>query len=363
MSTIDFAARRDRLRAAVTDAGVDAVLVTALPNIHYLTGFNGSNAVLLMHVTDPAKDRLGTDGRYVDQAGEQAPDLALIVDRATVGAVSKVAPDLGIARLGIESSMTLAGKAGVEQAAPGLALVVLDGEVERLRAHKDAVEVEALERACTITSQAIEALFTEVRVGMTEIALARRLEQLFGELGAEDRAFDTIVCGGPASAIPHHKPTDRALRAGDFLLVDAGARVDGYHADMTRTVVVGAEPQDWQREIHGVVDASAAAGRAALVAGKDPREVYAASYDVIAEAGYAERFTHGLGHGIGLFIHEVPFLSAISTDTIPGFSVLTIEPGIYLPGRGGVRIEDTLVVDSQGARALTTGPRELRVIG
>ena len=363
MSAIDFAARRDRLRAAVAGRGVDAVLVTALPNIRYLTGFSGSNAVLLLHVTDPAKDRLGTDGRYVDQVAEQSPGLATVIDRATVGAVAREVPGLGIARLGVESSMTLGAKAGVEQAVPGVGLVVLDDEVERLRAHKDAVEVEALERACTITSQAFEALFAEVRVGMTEIALARRLEQLFGELGAEDRAFDTIVCGGPASAIPHHEPTDRPLRAGDFLLVDAGARVDGYHADMTRTVVVGAEPDDWQREIHGIVDASAAAGRAALVAGRDPREVYAASYDVIAAAGYAERFTHGLGHGVGLVIHEVPFLSAISTDTIPGLSVLTIEPGIYLPGRGGVRIEDTLVVDSQGARALTTAPRELRVVG
>jgi Xaa-Pro aminopeptidase len=240
---------------------------------------------------------------------------------------------------------------------------VADRLVEGLRATKDPSELAALERACSITATAFDLLREEIRPGSTEISLARRLEQVFGELGAEDRAFDTIVGGGPHSAIPHHQPGDRPLEPGDLLVIDAGARVEGYHADMTRTFVVGRPPAPWQSEIHGAVQAAQAAATAGYLDGADARGIDEIARGVVAQAGLADRFTHGLGHGVGLEIHEAPNIGMRSTGTIGSDMAITVEPGVYLPGRGGVRIEDTLVVTDTGPRILTEGPRDLLTVG
>ena len=350
--------RRDRLRALVAEQAPGAtLLVTSLPNARYLTGFSGSNAVVAIG-PDPEDDRLGTDGRYVDQAAEQAPGLPTVIDRATLDAVLHVLDGRTIA---VEEHLTL-GEARTVRSRAGEP-VALEGLVEGLRSVKDGTEIAALERACAITVAAFEALAGEMAVGVSELSLARRLEQLFGELGAEDRAFETIVGSGPHSALPHHEPGPRRLEAGDLVVVDAGARVDGYHADMTRTFVVGGEPQEWQARIHDVVERSQAAGRAALVHGASARDVDAAARDVVEESGMGDRFTHGLGHGVGLQIHEAPLMGTRSTGTISSDMVITVEPGVYLPGRGGVRIEDTLVVTDAGPRILTEAPRGLRVVG
>jgi Xaa-Pro aminopeptidase len=199
--------------------------------------------------------------------------------------------------------------------------------------------------------------------GVSEVALARRLEQLFGELGAEDRAFDTIVAAGPHSAIPHHQPGSRPLAAGDLVVVDAGARVEGYHADMTRTFRVAGPRQGWQDDIHEVVAQAQKAATAAYLPGALARGVDETARSVVTQAGLGDRFTHGLGHGVGLEIHEAPNVGARSTGTISTGMAITVEPGVYLPGRGGVRIEDTLVVTDAGPRILTEGPRELRDVG
>jgi Xaa-Pro dipeptidase len=254
------------------------------------------------------------------------------------------------------------GEAATVRAAAGEPVVV-SGLVERLRAVKDPDEIAALARACAITAAALEALAEQMRVGVTEVLLARRLEQLFAELGAEDRAFDTIVGSGPHSAIPHHQPGSRALAPGDLVVVDAGARVDGYHADMTRTFLVAADPMPWQAEIHGVVAAAQAAATQAYRPGADRRTIDTVARESIDGAGLGDRFTHGLGHGVGLEIHEAPMIGARSTGTISADMVITVEPGVYLPGRGGVRIEDTLVVTDAGPWILTEAPRELRVVG
>ena len=196
------------------------------------------------------------------------------------------------------------------------------------------------------------------------MALARRLEQLFGELGAEDRAFDTIVGSGPHSAIPHHQPGRRALRAGDLVVVDCGARVNGYHADMTRTFVVAAEPEAWQRDLQRRGRGGAAGGHGSPTwPGPPPARSTAWPAVCWARAGLGDRFTHGLGHGVGLEIHEAPMVGARSTGTLGADMVITVEPGAYLPGRGGVRIEDTLVVSDAAPRILTEAPRGLRVVG
>jgi Xaa-Pro aminopeptidase len=175
-------------------------------------------------------------------------------------------------------------------------------------------------------------------------------------------AFDTIVATGPNSAIPHHRPTEREIARGDLLKIDFGALYSGYHADCTRTVVVGREPEDWQREIYDVVRAAQRAGRHALHVGADVREVDAAARKVVADAGYADQFPHGLGHGVGLEIHEAPMLGTASTGRLADRTPVTVEPGVYLPGRGGVRIEDTLVVRDGEPDLLTTTPKDLRVL-
>jgi Xaa-Pro aminopeptidase len=182
------------------------------------------------------------------------------------------------------------------------------------------------------------------------------------ELGADGASFDTIVASGPNSAIPHHRPTDREIERGDLLKIDFGALYQGYHADCTRTVVVGREPESWQREIYEVVHRAQHAGRQALDVGRDVREVDRSARSVVASAGYADQFSHGLGHGVGLEIHEAPMLGPTAAGRLADRTPVTVEPGVYLPGRGGVRIEDTLVVRDGAPDLLTTTPKDLRVL-
>lgn len=349
---MDHAERRDRLRAQLDRP----MLVTDLPGIRYLAGFSGSNAALLI---DPdGRDVIGTDGRYRDQVAQECPDLPVHLDRDTA---ATLVAGCGVRDLLVEERISLGLVARLQGS--GVAVSAADGLIEALRLVKDEQERALLERANAITSEAIAQVFTQVRPGVTEIDIARRLEQVFGELGAPDRAFPTIVALGEHSAIPHHQPGTRAARPGDLLLIDAGALVDGYHADMTRVAVVAVEPEDWQVELHALVAHAAEAGRASLRPGADRRSVDAAARDVIVEAGLGEAFTHGLGHGTGLEIHEAPFLGAAAVGTIPEFASVTVEPGVYLPGRGGIRIEDSLLVEAGGARAMTPASRDLIVTG
>lgn len=346
------AQRRARLRAALD--GHRALVLTSLPDIRYLTGFSGSNAVLAV---GPDGDVLGTDGRYVDQVAMEAPDLTAIIDRDTLPTVLS---HLGAQRLEVEGSMTSSDLLCCRAHDPST--VVGEARVAPLRAIKDEGELAAIARACDITVRSLDVLAGELRVGMTEVGVARRLEQLFGELGAQDRAFETIVGAGANSAIPHHQPDSTPLRQGDLLVVDCGALVDGYHADMTRTFVVGAEPEPWQSDLHGAVLQAQSAGREALRPSAGARDVDGAARGALEALGLGERFTHGLGHGVGLQIHEPPFLGPRATGSISAGMAITVEPGAYLPGRGGVRIEDTLVVTDAGARVLTEAARALRVV-
>lgn len=355
---MDHAGRRDRARQELVDRDlVGSLIVTDLSNVRYLSGFTGSNAVLVL-AQDPSDDLLATDARYVDQAGQESPDLQLLIDRSTMeAAVARVAPP----RVLIESHAAVGVLRGCEAA--GLAVSVATGVIESLRAVKDPDELDALTRACSITSDALDQLLGEVRVGDSELLLARRLEQIFAERGAEDRAFPSIVAVGENSAIPHHRPTGRGVRAGELLVIDAGARVAGYHADMTRTVVVGRAPEAWQAEMHAAVMEAQAAGVTASVVGAATAGIDGAARDRMASAGLADRFTHGLGHGVGLQIHEAPGINSRDTGSIRRDMAFTVEPGAYVPGVGGVRIEDTLVVGDSGPRVLTTSPRELWVVG
>lgn len=350
-------ARRDRLRERLQKAGFDGLIVTSLPSIRYLTGFSGSNAALIVDAVDPAADLLATDGRYDVQVRQECPDLDPVIDRATVIALCARRAQHGAGRIAAEPGCTAGELAGMREQLGDVEPA--SGFVEELRMVKDESELARLEAACAITAQSMLDIAEEIGPGWTEIAVARRLEQRFGELGADDRAFATIVAAGEHSAKPHHRPSARPLAAGDLVVVDAGALVEGYHADMTRTFVVGTAA-DWQREVHACVAEAAARGRAAARPGATIADVDSAARTCIDEAGWGDAFVHGLGHGVGLEIHEAPMVSARSVGRLAASMAITIEPGVYLPGRGGVRVEDTIVV---GQAVLTEADRSLRSVG
>lgn len=356
-----YAERRRRAWRALSESAPDATsfLVTSLTNVRYLTGFTGSNGVLLLAEDDAL---LGTDGRYVVQAGEQCPDLLLHVDRATVGSLCEAWQGRGGGMLAVEADhLTVQGLRTIEGIVAS-APCETSGVVEGCRIVKDEQEMALISRACAVSDAALQQLLPTIRPGDSEREIARRLEAAMFDHGADELSFATIVAAGPNSAKPHHEPSLRPLEKGDLLLMDFGAAVGGYHADMTRTVVLGS-PADWQVEIHSIVAAAQEAGRAAAISGADLATVDLASRSVVAEAGYAEFFDHGLGHGVGLEIHESPFFSARAEGRLLAGSPVTIEPGIYLPGRGGVRIEDTIAVSEGPSRSLTSTGRELARVG
>ncbi|MET9240262.1 aminopeptidase P family protein [Nonomuraea sp. NPDC003709] len=344
--SVDYVARRARLAGLLPAREVTALLVTSPVNVRYLTGLVSSNAAVLVRADGTAL--LATDNRYIE--------VARTLDVPSVEAYD------------VESALVEPG-AGIEAAWMSVAtyrrlgggLVPLEPVVERLRAVKDDGELELLRTACEITDQAFADISGKIVPGITERDLARLLDNRMTELGADKPAFDTIVAAGENGAIPHHAPSGRELRSGDLVTIDFGARYQGYHADMTRTVCLG-PPTDWQREIYDLVAEAQRAGRHALAPGAGAREVDAAARTVIEDAGYGSRFRHGLGHGVGLEIHEEPFLGPSRTGRLEDRVPITVEPGVYLPGRGGVRIEDTLVTREGGPELFTKTTKELLVL-
>ena len=350
------------------------MLVTDLINVRYLSGFTGSNGALLVFADDRGPV-LATDSRYRTQAAEQAPGLEIAIERALGRYLVGQAADAGVRKLGFESNVvTVDGfdalQSELDERSGGTELVRAAGTVEALREVKDAGELALLRLACEAADAALGDLVARggLRPGRTEREVGRELEALMLDHGADAISFETIVAAGPNSAIPHHRPTDAVLAEGDFVKIDFGALVAGYHSDMTRTFVLG-KAAEWQLEIYQLVAAAQRAGREALRPGAGLREVDAAARQLIVDAGYGEQFGHGLGHGVGLQIHEAPGIGATSAGTLLAGSVVTVEPGVYLPGRGGVRIEDTLVVADQTPRTagqtpelLTRFPKELAIL-
>ncbi len=342
------------------------MLVTDLFNVRYLSGFTGSNAALLIRVDDEIPV-LATDGRYRTQAAQQSPDAEVVIERACAPHLAASAGACGVRRLGIESHVvTVDGHALLAKAAGDVELVRAAGAVEALREVKDAGEIALLRLACEAADAALTDLVATggLRPGRTEKEVGRDLESRMLDHGADGVSFETIVATGVNSAIPHHRPTDSVLAAGDFVTIDFGALVAGYHSDMTRTFVLAPVSQ-WQLDVYDVVSTAQRLGREALAPGVSLSGVDGASRQFIADAGFAENFGHGLGHGVGLQIHEAPGISASSAGTLLAGSAVTVEPGVYLPGHGGVRIEDTLVVGSDDAptpELLTRFPKELAIL-
>jgi Xaa-Pro aminopeptidase len=348
------------LRQLVRQAGADALLVTNLLNIRYLTGFTGSNAALLLDGESDERTLFCTDGRYVTQAGTEVPDLEHVIDRASAAALVKH----GRGRTGFESQyVSVEQYATLNALADGSELTRTPGLVEQLRLIKDEHEIEALRQACAAADAALAAILERggLRPGRTEREVARELESLMLDHGASAPSFDTIVAAGANSAIPHHRPTEAVLATGDFLKLDFGATVDGYHSDMTRTLVLG-KAADWQRELYELVHRSQAAGRSAVRPGAVTKDVDRSAREVIEHAGHGDEFSHGLGHGVGLEIHEAPSLAKKGEGTLAIGMTVTVEPGVYLAGRGGVRIEDTLVVRDPVPELLTLSSKDLVVV-
>ena len=348
--------RRKALSECLGLDDLDAILITKLVNVRYLSGFTGSNAAILVGGDGGAT--LATDGRYDEQARREAPGMQVLDTRTLAADLVAAAGSAGVRRLGIERHhVTLAAFDAMNDVANGIQLVGLAEPVEQLRLRKDDDEIRALRAACQATDSAYAAVLPRLRPSITEREVAWLLLEAMRTAGAEDAAFASIVAFGPHSAVPHHQPTDRPLAMGDLVKLDFGATVNGYHADMTRTVVSG-RAREWQRDLHSTVSDIQMRTRAETVVGAVPAELDARARALVDATGH--RLVHGLGHGVGLEIHEAPFLvPGSSAGRLTARVAVTVEPGIYLPGQGGVRIEDTMLVTAGASESLTTSPREL----
>jgi Xaa-Pro aminopeptidase len=352
-------ARAQRLADRVAELDVDLVLITDATNVRYLTGYTGSNGLALV---GPLTRAFYTDFRYVEQAVEEVhPSFERRRGESPLlNNIADVLPP-GTTRLGFERShMTVRDHARLAELLGGIELVGLDGLVEELREVKEPGELEALRAAAVLADTAIERLLHDGLVGRTERELALALEHDMRERGADCEAFPTIIAAGAQGARPHARPREVEVRRGDLVVIDWGAQLDGYCSDCTRTVAAG-EVGEEERSVYELVLQGQLAGLDAIRPGVSGREVDSAARALIDGGGHREHFGHGLGHGVGLEVHEGPRLSRRSDDELRTGNVVTVEPGIYLPGRFGVRIEDLVAVTDDGCEVLTSVSKRLIV--
>jgi Xaa-Pro aminopeptidase len=355
---LETAARAERVRESFED--FDALLVSDLTNIRWLTGFTGSNGWVVLSGDDLV---LITDGRYGVQAQQQL-EAAGVSGRVLVGlsgaaTLDHIAAECNLhAAVGFEAAHVTFQQHRSYEAEVTARLVPTAGVVEAHRRSKDAGEIARMAEACRIADAALADVAPRLSDGLTEAQVRNLLEIRMRELGATGPSYETIVAtGGVNAALPHHRPTDTTIVPGDTVIIDVGALFDGYHSDMTRSFVIG-EPTALQTELYAVVHAAQTAGVAAARPGITSRGLDAVCRDVIIDAGYGEWFSHGTGHGVGLLIHEDPFINAVGTVELGVGDVVTVEPGVYRGGFGGFRIEDLVVVTTDGCRVLTSSPKD-----
>lgn len=345
-----------KLREGLAETEVDCLLVVNLDNVRYLTGFSGTNGQVLI---TPESALFFTDGRYRARAQQtvQAAEVVVYPDSIFALLRERLTAD-GIERLGIEASaMTLADHDRFAGKLEGVELIATTGVVERLRRSKDEDEVALVRRAVEITDAAFEWVLDRLVSGPTEREVALELEVKMRRDGADEVSFTPIVGSGPLSAHIHHTPCDRRLERGDLVLLDFGCRVEGYCSDLTRTVCVG-DASSEQKEMYATVLSAQLAGIDSVAAGVEARDADAAAREIIVAAGHSDGFAHGLGHGLGLNVHEAPRLHWSSGDTLMAGDICTVEPGIYVIGSGGIRIEDDVLVTGAGAEALNRAPKK-----
>ncbi|MBP2642282.1 MAG: ypdF [Firmicutes bacterium] len=341
------------LRNFLDKKQVDGVLISSIENIRYFSGFTGSSGVLLIS-GETAK--LITDFRYIEQAGQETSGFEIVRHGSNLYATVKAEINkLGLHHIGFESQyLTVDSYNAANQTESDFVAVDLD----ELRMVKDKNELAAIRQAVKIADLGFEHILTKFKPGVTENRLALELEFFMRKNGAEKLAFDTILVSGKKSALPHGTPSDKVIEVGDFVTMDFGALYKGYHSDMTRTIVIG-KATSKQRQIYHVVHSAQIKAAKAIKPGMSGKEVDKVARKIIADAGYADYFGHGLGHGVGLAIHEAPRLSPMGEVVLASGMVVTVEPGIYIPDWGGIRIEDTVVVTADGVEILTASSKEL----
>ncbi|MBO0767613.1 MAG: aminopeptidase P family protein [Solirubrobacterales bacterium] len=365
-TTPGIAGRADALLGLFDGPGIDLLLVSELVNVRYLTGYTGSNGIALI---GPDKLAFVTDFRYVEQAAAEVDQRFERFHTAGAVDLTKKLPELlGSAplRLGFDEEHTSVGahRRLAELLGPQVTLVPAGGLVEELRRRKDAEEIAAIAAAQQLADAAFEALVSKPIIGRTERELALELEQDMRLRGASAPSFDSIIAGGPHGALPHASPRDVAIESGQLVVIDWGAMLDGYASDCTRTVAAG-EISDRARDAYELVLRAQVSALDAVRPGADCNAVDKVARDIITAAGHGEHFGHGLGHGVGLEVHESPTLSlrvAPGADKLAVDDIVTVEPGVYLPGEFGIRIEDLVVVTDGAPRVLTSVPKALRVV-
>jgi Xaa-Pro aminopeptidase len=363
VNTPDYSRRVDGVRAALAAENVDALLVTDLVNVRYLTGYGGSNGLVLVG-SDGAT--FMTDFRYVTAAEPIADFMTVLMLEGETARflgehLASMAP--AATRIGIEAphvSVALQQKLAAAFG-PDIELVPTADVVETLRLVKDASELDAIRRSAALIAPVYEAIAAEGLGGKRELDVAWRVRELFHQQGADGLAFETIVASHERGAMPHATPSEAVIAAGTLVTIDLGCYLDGYASDCTRTFAVG-EPDADLAEIYGICLEAQLAAMDAVKPGAGGRDVDAVAREVIVAAGHGDHFGHGLGHGVGLAIHEGPRLATSSRATLEVGMVVTVEPGIYVPGRGGVRIEDLVIVTDSGAERLTPYPKELQLV-
>jgi Xaa-Pro aminopeptidase len=353
--------RINMLRGCFVPAGIDAIYITNPENRFYLSGFTGSTGTLLL---TRKRSCLLTDFRYTAQAGMECPEFRVVeVEDSYAGVISKILKEDNLFRLGIEGDhLTCNQFATLKRLCEGIEVKPLSDKVEKLRCSKDEAEVGLIEKAVSIADQALALTLPEIRPGVTENEIALHLEYTMRQLGASGSAFKIIAASGARSAHPHGAASAKKIEAGDLVTLDFGAVYQGYHSDITRTVAVNkASPK--QEEIYKIVLEAQMNAASAIKAGVRACDVDHAARSIIEKNGYGECFGHSTGHGLGLCIHEIPRLSAKDNTVLEPGMVVTVEPGIYINNWGGVRIEDTVLVEECGCRILTGSPKEeLRVL-
>lgn len=350
-----MSSRVETLRTLLADEGLDAMVISQPENRRYLSGFTGSAGVLVISQVDAI---LATDFRYYEQATRQAPDfeLAKVTDELNP-VLADVLQRLGVHRVGFEAAhVSFATHEEWTEAVPDVEWVPTQELVERLRAVKDEAELALLREAIALTDEALVQVAGQMRPGMTERQVAWELEAYLRTHGADAVAFEITVASGPNGAMPHARPTERVIEPGEPIVIDLGARVGGYHSDLTRTLCLG--PADGRfHEIYDVVLEAQTKAETGIHAGMLGQEADSLAREVIEAAGYGKNFGHPLGHGVGLAVHEKPRLGKKSKDLLQPGMVTTVEPGIYLPGWGGVRIEDVVLIGTDGIEVLTRAPK------
>jgi Xaa-Pro aminopeptidase len=353
------AERQGALRVLLEREGLGGLLVQHLPNVRYLTGFSGSAALLLVRrVGEPI---LITDFRYATQAPQEVGDSAIVeIDQVNAWQrLKRVLQTEPVEPLGVEAHVATLREGERLSASTTGRVVPTQDLVERLRVAKSPEEVAAIREAAGLAEAALDEVLPGIRPGLEEREVAARLESALRRRGSEWHPFPTIVASGPRAALPHARTGDRTIVAGDWLLLDFGAQVGGYCADLTRTVVVGARADERQRLVYETVRAAQTRAIRCIRAGQPAREADALAREVIAQRGFGEAFGHSLGHGLGLEVHEAPRLSPSFDDPLPPRAVVTVEPGIYLPGWGGVRLEDDVYLGPEGPECLSGNRTEL----